>query len=122
MSGPSDRKITSAQKALQRWQGTHSLVRELMVSHRRMRLVLYRDPLTLLEQNLVVTVPGPVWMSGPFEWDLSSVNVAKAEVGRCPEALRRRNGSAYYRIYDERAEFELFAITFQVHENLRMKH
>jgi hypothetical protein len=49
-------------------------VRELPVSLRTLRIVLFRDSDDMRTANLVISA-NPVWMRGPFEWSNAALQV-----------------------------------------------
>ena len=120
MSGREDKLLKSTRTFLARWQGASVDIREMLVSHRMLRIVLYRDPLKRGFENLVLSVPGPEWICGPFEWDKSAVDVTVVGPDGLPPSVDSRDGP-FYRLADLTVGFELFAGEFRVAENLKLK-
>lgn len=102
-----ERTLASARTFFGRWEGAYAVLSELSRSHRALDIVLTHgaDQRT----NLVISCIGPIRISGPFEWDRTSLEISRAELP---------NHETGFRIADPNARFEVLCESVEVRENV----
>lgn len=109
-----ERVAKSATTMLSRWDGSSALVRELTVSLRSLRIVLFADRASMGRRNILVAAD-PLWMSGPFAWEGSKLRV---EVVASPPPGVDADGRLF-RLCDP-IGFELLTGSLEVKENVSL--
>lgn len=108
----------SANTFLTRWDGACVLVRELTVSLRTLRIVLFADRATMPQQNLVLSI-SPLWMSGPFEWRDAHLRVEVTAANVTPVVSVVGDGQLF-RLHDP-GGFALLSESLEVAENVKLR-
>jgi len=116
----SDKLIKSATTYLSRWNGADVVVRELTVSIRTLRIVLGPPASDFSRNNLVVSVPDPLWMIGPFRWSSACLTIGIVSSAESPAAKHTRKEEIFH-LRDLTSGFHMWAESLEVRENVHLK-
>ncbi len=110
MSQYYEEQIAKTLEMVRRWHGRNAKLLRLTESHATLDILVFEDGQTMMTCNLLISCLEPHTIVAPVNWENNSISIV-------PSSLEGANIA----IIDQSANVEIYAGSFEVRENVKLK-